>query len=136
MCIKTFPLSNKRFRTHPHSHSMVAGGLLETSYTTREMSGISLMMRLEMCSIKSKGKRAQRAVMKSVVSTARNAMTSAYRRASPSPLTFLLHSILLKLDSRTRTHSLKLLINLALLSQPELTRLIKAIVLYIPIGQI
>ena len=30
-----------------HSHSMVAGGLLEISYVTREMPLISLMMRLD-----------------------------------------------------------------------------------------
>lgn len=30
-----------------HSHSMVAGGLLEMSYATREIPGTSLIMRLE-----------------------------------------------------------------------------------------
>ncbi|GEM_PF-2324683 len=29
----------------PYSHSIVAGGLLDTSYVTREMPSISLMMR-------------------------------------------------------------------------------------------
>src|SRR5690606_16033983 len=60
-----------------HSHSMVAGGLLDTSYTTRETPSISLMMRFDTCPMSSYGRCAQRAVMKSTVSTARRAMTSA-----------------------------------------------------------
>ena len=58
-----------------HSHSIVAGGFPEMSYVTREMPGTSLMMRRETRSRKSYGKRAQCAVMKSTVSTARNATT-------------------------------------------------------------
>ena len=50
---------------------MVAGGFPEMSYVTREMPGTSLMMRRETRSRKSYGKRAQCAVMKSTVSTAR-----------------------------------------------------------------
>ena len=37
-------------RTWAHSHSIVAGGLPETSYTTRERPGTSLMMRREQIS--------------------------------------------------------------------------------------
>src|SRR5690606_5959206 len=58
-----------------HSHSIVAGGLPEMSYTTREMPSISLMMRRQTRSRKSYGSRAQCAVMKSTVSTARSATT-------------------------------------------------------------
>jgi hypothetical protein len=58
-----------------HSHSIVAGGLPEMSYTTREMPGTSLITRCETRSRNSYGKRAQRAVMKSMVSTARSAIT-------------------------------------------------------------
>src|SRR5690242_12519782 len=48
-----------------HSHSIVAGGLPEMSYTTREMPATSLMMRLEMWPSTSYGSGAQFAVMKS-----------------------------------------------------------------------
>jgi len=58
-----------------YSHSIVAGGLPEMSYVTLEMPSTSLMMRKLTCSRNSYGSRAQRAVMKSIVSTARNAMT-------------------------------------------------------------
>src|SRR2546421_253183 len=58
-----------------YSHSMVAGGLLEMSYTTREMPATSLTMRRETSSRNSYGRRAQCAVMKSTVSTARSAIT-------------------------------------------------------------
>lgn len=58
-----------------HSHSIVAGGLPEMSYTTREMPRSSLMMRLETLARKSYGKCAQCAVMKSIVCTARSAIT-------------------------------------------------------------
>jgi hypothetical protein len=58
-----------------HSHSMVAGGFPEMSYTTREMPGTSLTIRRDTSSRKSYGRRAQCAVMKSIVSTARSAMT-------------------------------------------------------------
>ena len=64
-------------RTHHHSHSIVAGGLLDTSYVTREMPSISLMIRPETVSSSSYGRCAQRAVMKSMVSTARRATTQA-----------------------------------------------------------
>ena len=60
-----------------HSHSMVAGGLLVRSYTTRETEGISLMIRAETRSIRSKGKRAQRVGHESTVSTARKATTGS-----------------------------------------------------------
>src|SRR5690349_8234593 len=58
-----------------HSHSMVAGGFPEMSYTTREMPFTSLTMRREHTSRKSYGNRAQCAVMKSMVSTARRLTT-------------------------------------------------------------
>jgi len=58
-----------------HSHSMVAGGLPEMSYTTREMPFTSLTMRREHTSRNSYGSRAQCAVMKSMVSTARRLTT-------------------------------------------------------------
>ena len=58
-----------------HSHSMVAGGLPEMSYTTREMPRTSLMRRLEIVPSTSYGRCAQRAVIKSTVSTARSATT-------------------------------------------------------------
>lgn len=64
-------------RTPHHSHSIVAGGLLDTSYVTREIPSISLMMRPETVSSSSYGRCAQRAVMKSMVSTARRATTQA-----------------------------------------------------------
>jgi len=68
---KTRPLS----RAFPYSHSIVAGGLLDISYVTREMPFTSLMMRRETSSRNSYGSRDQRAVMKSMVSTERNAIT-------------------------------------------------------------
>ena len=58
-----------------HSHSMVAGGLPEMSYTTRLMPRTSLMMRLLTLPSRVCGSSAQLAVMKSVVSTARRATT-------------------------------------------------------------
>jgi len=58
-----------------HSHSIVAGGFPEMSYVTREMPFTSLMMRRLTRSRKSYGNRDQRAVMKSIVSTARSATT-------------------------------------------------------------
>ena len=60
-----------------YSHSIVAGGLLEMSYTTRFTPFTSLMMRLEIRAKTSHGKRAQSAVMKSSVVTARNATTES-----------------------------------------------------------
>ena len=58
-----------------HSHSIVAGGFVDMSYETLEIPGTSLMIRFETRSRNSYGKRAQRAVMKSIVSTARSATT-------------------------------------------------------------
>ena len=58
-----------------YSHSIVAGGLPEMSYTTREMPGTSLTMRRDTRSRNSYGRCAQCAVMKSMVSTARSAIT-------------------------------------------------------------
>ena len=60
-----------------YSHSIVAGGLPEMSYTTREMPSTSLMMRLEQRPRKSYGRCAQCAVMKSMVSTARRETTQS-----------------------------------------------------------
>lgn len=60
-----------------YSHSIVAGGLDDTSYTTRETSLISFMIRVEILSTNSYGKCAKRAVIKSTVSTARSAITHA-----------------------------------------------------------
>ena len=61
-------------RFNGHSHSIVAGGLLVMSYTTRLTPFTSLTMRLEAAARTSSGIRAQSAVMKSVVDTARRAM--------------------------------------------------------------
>ena len=44
------PLDASPCRSWAHSHSIVAGGLPETSYTTRERPGTSLMMRREQIS--------------------------------------------------------------------------------------
>ncbi len=60
-----------------YSHSIVAGGLDVMSYTTRLTPGTSLTMRLAVRAKRSSGSRAQSAVMKSSVVTARRAMTSA-----------------------------------------------------------
>ena len=40
-----FLYKNQIVANKPYSHSIVAGGLLDTSYVTREMPSISLMMR-------------------------------------------------------------------------------------------
>lgn len=58
-----------------YSHSMVAGGLLVTSYTTRFTPSTSLTIRLAVRPSRSAGKGYQSAVMKSCVSTARSATT-------------------------------------------------------------
>ena len=58
-----------------HSHSIVAGGLLDTSYTTRLMPRTSLMMRPDTRLSSACGSSAQSAVMKSLVCTARRATT-------------------------------------------------------------
>jgi hypothetical protein len=60
-----------------HSHSMVAGGFPEMSYTTREMPATSLTILRETTSRNSYGRRAHCAVMKSTVSTARSAITKS-----------------------------------------------------------
>lgn len=62
-------------RTSNHSHSIVAGGLPETSYTTRFSPRTSLMIRFEVRPSSAYGRCAQCAVMKSVVCTARSATT-------------------------------------------------------------
>jgi len=54
-------------RLQTHSHSMVAGGLPEMSYTTRLMPRTSLMMRLDTLDNSACGSSAQCAVMKSSV---------------------------------------------------------------------
>jgi hypothetical protein len=59
----------------PHSHSIVAGGLLLTSYTTRLIPRTSLIIRELTLASKGYGNGAQSAVMKSEVCTARKATT-------------------------------------------------------------
>ena len=56
----------------PHSHSMVPGGLLVTSSTTRLTSGTSLVIRDEMCARTSYGTRVQSAVIASSELTGRS----------------------------------------------------------------
>lgn len=56
-----------------YSHSMVAGGLEVTSYTTRVMEGTSRVMRAATVSSSSWGSRAQSAVMPSSLVTTRTA---------------------------------------------------------------
>ena len=58
-----------------HSHSIVAGGFPEMSYTTRLIPRTSLMMRFDTRPSSSCGRCAQCAVMKSWVCTARSATT-------------------------------------------------------------
>ena len=58
-----------------HSHSMVAGGFVEMSYTTRFTPLTSFIILLDIWPSTSKGMCEKSAVMKSVVSTARMAMT-------------------------------------------------------------
>ena len=58
-----------------YSHSIVAGGLELMSSTTRLTPRTSLVMRLEITCSRSGGKRAQSAVMASMLSTTRRAMT-------------------------------------------------------------
>ena len=55
-----------------YSHSMVPGGLLVTSSTTRFTCGTSLVMRVEMCARTSSGSRAQSAVIASSLVTGRS----------------------------------------------------------------
>lgn len=59
----------------PHSHSIVAGGLPEMSYTTRLIPRTSLMIRFDARPSSAYGRCAQCAVMKSVVCTARSDVT-------------------------------------------------------------
>ncbi len=68
-------LANNVSQREFHSHSIVAGGLPDTSYTTRFKPRTSLMMRFEHRPSSAYGKCAQCAVMKSVVCTARSATT-------------------------------------------------------------
>lgn len=69
------PLATGLGRTRDYSHSIVAGGLLLTSYVTRLMPRTSLIMRPEVRFSSEYGSSAQSAVMKSVVCTARMATT-------------------------------------------------------------
>ena len=55
-----------------YSHSMVAGGLLVTSRTTRLISGTSLVTRVEIRASTSSGSRAQSAVIASSLVTGRS----------------------------------------------------------------
>lgn len=70
---KLLPIAYCLLPLFPYSHSIVAGGLLEMSYTTRFTPRTSLMIRVEIRANTSNGIRAQSAVMKSCVSTARSA---------------------------------------------------------------
>ncbi len=69
-----FTTRNQLHKQSPHSHSIVAGGLLEMSKHTRLTPLTSLMMRLESFSSRSYGSFTQSAVMPSCDSTARIAM--------------------------------------------------------------
>src|SRR5664279_5895013 len=69
--------------TGDHSHSIVPGGLLVTSYTTRLIPFTSFTMRLEIIFSTSCGRGTQSAVMPSSECTARMAQVSAYVRMSP-----------------------------------------------------
>ncbi len=62
-------------RTPDHSHSIVAGGFPEMSYTARLIPRTSLMIRFDTRPSSEYGRCAQCAVMKSVVCTARSAVT-------------------------------------------------------------
>ncbi len=66
-----------------YSHSIVAGGLLEMSYTTRFTPRTSDVIRDETAARKSWGSRAQSAVIPSVEVTARKATVFSYVRKSP-----------------------------------------------------
>src|ERR671938_624870 len=66
-----------------HSHSIVEGGFDEMSRATRFTPGISLMIRLEIVSSRSYGRRAQSAVIASSLVTARMTIGEAYVRPSP-----------------------------------------------------
>ena len=62
-------------RDPPYSHSIVPGGLLVMSRTTRPTGRISLIIREAICSRRSYGKRAQSAVIASSLVTARITIT-------------------------------------------------------------
>lgn len=62
-------------QTSIHSHSIVAGGFPEMSYTARLIPRTSLMIRFDTRPSSEYGRCAQCAVMKSVVCTARSAVT-------------------------------------------------------------
>src|SRR6185312_8261125 len=66
-----------------YSHSIVAGGLELTSYTTLFTPATSLMIRLEIRASASCGNGNQSAVMPSVLVTARRAIAFSYVRKSP-----------------------------------------------------
>src|SRR5216683_7250882 len=59
-------------RASRHSHSMVAGGLLVMSSTTRLISGTSLVIRVEIAASTESGSRAQSAVIASSLVTGRS----------------------------------------------------------------
>lgn len=69
------PADAGRCRTRDHSHSIVAGGFPEMSYTARLIPRTSLMIRFDTRPSSEYGRCAQCAVMKSVVCTARSAVT-------------------------------------------------------------
>src|SRR4051812_14797197 len=66
-----------------HSHSMVPGGLLVTSRTTRLTSGTSFVMRVEIVASTSYGRRVQSAVIASSDETGRSTTGWPYVRPSP-----------------------------------------------------
>src|SRR5262249_61870894 len=66
-----------------YSHSIVPGGLLVTSSTTRLISGTSLVIRVEIRAISSYGSRDQSAVMASSLETGRSTIGCPYVRPSP-----------------------------------------------------
>jgi hypothetical protein len=61
-----------RYKGLDYSHSIVAGGLLVTSSTTRLISGTSLVTRVEIRASTSSGSRAQSAVIASSLVTGRS----------------------------------------------------------------
>src|SRR5436190_22774202 len=73
-----FGIRHSAFSIDTYSHSMVEGGLLLMSYTTRLMPFTSLTMRDEMQASSSCGRRAQSAVIPSLLSTARIATVYSY----------------------------------------------------------
>ncbi len=72
-----YRLTGSRFSDYRYSHSIVAGGFDDTSYTTRFTPFTSLMMRVESRASKSPGRRVQSAVIPSRDSTTRTASTSS-----------------------------------------------------------